>query len=63
MAKANDMPEFHSVKAFVTENIPTRRRHDFIHTDNAGINSPLGFTACFINRDVPLTFAGGQAHV
>ncbi|WDE02816.1 hypothetical protein SG34_015330 [Thalassomonas viridans] len=66
MAKANDMPEFHSVKVFVTKNTPARHRHSFA---NAGINSPHGFTgcftaSCFIGRDVSLlTFAGGQAHV
>ncbi|WDE03041.1 hypothetical protein SG34_016555 [Thalassomonas viridans] len=65
MAKANDMPEFHSVKVFVTKNTPTRHRHNFI---NAGITSPHGFTdcsttSCFIGRDVPLIFAGEQAHV
>ncbi|WDE07541.1 hypothetical protein SG34_012035 [Thalassomonas viridans] len=74
MAKANDMPEFHSVKVFVTKNTPTpRRRHCIANTSNAGITSPHGFTGCstasgliancFIGRNGPLTFAGGQAHV
>ncbi|WDE03593.1 hypothetical protein SG34_019705 [Thalassomonas viridans] len=82
MAKANDMPEFHSVKVFVTKNTPSpRRRHGITNTSNtghAGMTSPHGFIGCstagrftgscfidsfFINRSVPLTFAGGQAHV
>ncbi|WDE04539.1 hypothetical protein SG34_024925 [Thalassomonas viridans] len=73
MAKANDMPEFHSVKVFVTENTPPRHRHSFANTSNAGITSPHGFTGyftansfignCFVDKNMPLTFAGEQAHV
>ncbi|WDE03499.1 hypothetical protein SG34_019165 [Thalassomonas viridans] len=68
MAKANDMPEFHSVKVFVTKNTPSRHRHGIANTNNVGITSPHGFTgcstaSCFTGRNVPLTFAGGQAHV
>ncbi|WDE05276.1 hypothetical protein SG34_028970 [Thalassomonas viridans] len=81
MANVYDMPELHSVKVFVTENTPPRRRHGFANTSNtsnAGLHSPHGFTGCsivsgfiavcfigssFIDRNVPLTFAGGQAHV
>ncbi|WDE05831.1 hypothetical protein SG34_002535 [Thalassomonas viridans] len=74
MAKANDMPEFHSVKVFVTENTPPRRRHGFTNISNisnisnAGITSPHGFAgcstaSCFIAGHSQLTLAGGQAHV
>ncbi|WDE08666.1 hypothetical protein SG34_032650 [Thalassomonas viridans] len=68
MAIVNDMPEFHSVKVFVTKNTPPRRRHGFVNTRNAGINPPHGFTGAisaggFICGYLPLTFAGGQAHV
>ncbi|WDE03308.1 hypothetical protein SG34_018115 [Thalassomonas viridans] len=78
MAKVNDMPELHSVKVFVTKNTPSHRRHCIANTSNAGITSPHGFTgcstvsglirdcfigSCFIGRNGPLTFAGGQAHV
>ncbi|WDE05618.1 hypothetical protein SG34_001350 [Thalassomonas viridans] len=55
MAKVNDMPEFHSVKVFVTENTP-HHRHSSI---NAGILLSQGFTG----RNLLLTSAGGQAHV
>ncbi|WDE05544.1 hypothetical protein SG34_000920 [Thalassomonas viridans] len=73
MAKTNDMPEFHSVKVFVTENTRPRRRHGFANTCTAGITSPHGFIgcssassfigSCFIDKNVSLTFVGGQAHV
>ncbi|WDE04425.1 hypothetical protein SG34_024295 [Thalassomonas viridans] len=63
MAKANDMPEFHSVKVFVTENTPPRRRHSFANTSNAGINSPHSLKGYFTAKTLPLTFAGGQTHV
>lgn len=78
MAKANDMPELHSVKVFVTENTPPRHRQGFANTSNAGINFPHGFCSyvtvscfiascfigsCFTSKEMPLTFAGGQAHV
>ncbi|WDE04735.1 hypothetical protein SG34_026020 [Thalassomonas viridans] len=63
MAKTNDMPEFHSVKVFVTENTPPHRRHGFANTSNAGITSPQGFTGCFTAWNLLLTSKGGQAHV
>ncbi|WDE07436.1 hypothetical protein SG34_011405 [Thalassomonas viridans] len=78
MAKTNDMPELHSVKVFVTKNTPPRRRRCIANIRNAGITPPNGFTghstasgfigscfmdSCFIDRNLPLTFAGGQAHV
>ncbi|WDE08647.1 hypothetical protein SG34_032540 [Thalassomonas viridans] len=68
MAIANDMPELHSVKVFVTKNTPPRRRHGFVNTSNSGIHSLHGFTGTiraggFTRGYLPLTFAGGQAHV
>ncbi|WDD99683.1 hypothetical protein [Thalassomonas actiniarum] len=56
MAKPNDMPEFHSVKAYLkeslTENIPALL-----------IKQPA--TACTINANsnTPLTHKGGHYHV
>ncbi|WDE04953.1 hypothetical protein SG34_027215 [Thalassomonas viridans] len=73
MANIYDMPELHSVKVFVTENTPPRRRYGFANPSNTGITSPHGFlgcftascfiAGCFISKNMPLTFAGGQAHV
>ncbi|WDE08459.1 hypothetical protein SG34_031540 [Thalassomonas viridans] len=64
MARSNDMPEFHSVKVFVTENTPTRRRHLPVTVD---IPFAHGLTSCFINysatKNLPLALEGGQAHV
>ncbi|WDE03086.1 hypothetical protein SG34_016820 [Thalassomonas viridans] len=57
MATFNDMPEFHSVKAFVTENIPARRQH-------LPVTVGIAFNNCFfIGKHLPLTLEGGPAHV
>ncbi|WDE04253.1 hypothetical protein SG34_023380 [Thalassomonas viridans] len=64
MAKTNDKPEFHSVKVFVTENIPTRHRHLSVTVGTDFIPCLTGYFArCFISRYLPLPFDGGQAHV
>jgi len=67
MATFNDMPEFHSVKVFITKNTPPCR-YCFINTGNVGINFPRSFTAStgasgFTCGYLSSAFAGGQAHV
>ncbi|WP_281556280.1 hypothetical protein [Thalassomonas sp. RHCl1] len=49
MAKPNDMPEFHSVKVSLTENIPAPIARQ----------PPAGYT----NSYMPLTCKGGRTHV
>ncbi len=55
MANPNDMPEFHSVKVYLTENIPGPRHSPATHVINASHSD-------FISRPW-LTAKGGSYHV
>ncbi|WDE02948.1 hypothetical protein SG34_016020 [Thalassomonas viridans] len=63
MAKPYDMPEFHSVKVSLTENIPApppTPQYPPETTAIRAINATSdGFTGCYMQ----LTIKGGQAHV
>ncbi|WP_281558287.1 hypothetical protein [Thalassomonas sp. RHCl1] len=57
MANPNDMPEFHSVKVSLTENIPTPQYPPTTHAANV-TNTSNGDNIC-----VQLTLKRGRYHV
>ncbi|WDD96718.1 hypothetical protein [Thalassomonas actiniarum] len=57
MANPNDMPEFHSVKVSLTENIPNPQYLPTTHAANV-TNTSNGDNTC-----VQLTFMRGRYHV
>ena len=65
MAKPNDMPEFHSVKVSLTENIPASlsRQSSPDYTGNYANNHTNNGTSNYTYSYAPLKHNGGYGHV
>ncbi|WDE04382.1 hypothetical protein SG34_024060 [Thalassomonas viridans] len=71
MAKSNDMPEFHSVKVSLTENIPVAISLSELKAElkakfKSGLKHPPTMNASnsnCVNSRVRLTVRGGRHHV